>query len=50
MTGDETARKYWFGSKFKINDKMSASVRVEDNVNARYKEDWSGRTAFNYDF
>jgi hypothetical protein len=50
VTGQETARKYWFGSKYKINDKMSASVRVEDNVNARYKEDWSGRTAFNYDF
>jgi hypothetical protein len=50
VTGEETARKYWLGSKYKINDKMSASVRVEDNVNARFKEDWSGRTAFNYDF
>jgi len=50
VTGEETARKYWVGSKYKINDKMSASVRVEDNVNARFKEDWSGRTAFNYDF
>lgn len=50
VTGDETARKYWLGSKYKINDKMSASVRVEDNVNARTKEDWSGRVAFNYDF
>ena len=50
VTGEETARKYWLGTKYKINDKMSASVRVEDNVNARFKEDWSGRTAFNYDF
>jgi hypothetical protein len=50
MTGEETARKYWLGSKYKINDKMSASVRVEDNVNARYSEDWTGRAAFNYDF
>ena len=50
VTGEETARKYWLGSRYKINDKMSASVRVEDNVNARYKQDWSGRTAFNYDF
>lgn len=49
-TGEETARKYWLGGKYKINDKMSASVRVEDNVNARYKDDWSGRVAFNYDF
>jgi len=50
VTGEETARKYWLGGKYKVNDKMSASVRVEDNVNARYKEDWSGRVAFNYDF
>jgi hypothetical protein len=50
ITGEETARKYWLGSKYKIDDKMSASVRVEDNVNARYKEDWTGRVAFNYDF
>jgi hypothetical protein len=50
LTGEETARKYWLGSKYRLNDKMSASVRVEDNVNARYKEDWSGRAAFNYDF
>ncbi len=50
LTGEETARKYWLGSRYKIDDKMSASVRVEDNVNARYKEDWTGRVAFNYDF
>lgn len=50
ITGEETARKYWLGTKYKINDKMSASVRVEDNVNARFKEDWSGRAAFNYNF
>lgn len=50
VTGEETARKYWMGSKVKINDKLSASIRVEDNVNARYKEDWSGRAAFSYDF
>jgi hypothetical protein len=50
LTGDETARKYWLGGKYKIKDNMSASVRVEDNVNARYKEDYSGRLAFNFDF
>ncbi|MBL0225794.1 MAG: hypothetical protein IPQ16_09535 [Geobacteraceae bacterium] len=49
-TGEETARKYWMGGKYKINNKMSASVRVEDNVNAHYEEDWAGRVAFNYDF
>lgn len=50
VTGEETARKYWLGGKYKIKDNMSASVRVEDNVNAHYKQDWSGRLAFNYNF
>jgi len=50
VTGNETARKYWLGGKYKISDMMSASVRVEDNVNERYEEDWSGRAVFNYDF
>ncbi len=49
-TGEETARKYWLGGKYKIKGNMSASVRVEDNVNARYKDDYSGRMAFSYDF
>lgn len=49
-TGEETARRYWAGAKYRIGDRMSASVRVEDNVNARFKEDWQGRVVFNYDF
>ena len=49
-TGRETARKYWLGSKYKINKSMTASVRVEDNVNHQYKSDWAGRAAFNFDF
>lgn len=50
ITGEETARKYWGGAKYKLSQNMSASVRVEDNVNARYKSDWQGRAAFNYNF
>lgn len=50
ITGEETARKYWFGGKYKLAQNMSASVRIEDNVNARYKSDWQGRAVFNYDF
>jgi len=49
-TGDETARRYWVGGKYKLAGNMSASVRVEDNVNAQYKSDWRGRVVFNYDF
>ncbi|MBI5675102.1 MAG: hypothetical protein HZC48_04605 [Nitrospirae bacterium] len=49
-TGRETARKYWTGGNYKINKDMSASVRIEDNVNATYENDWQGRLAFNYNF
>jgi len=49
-TGRETARRYWVGGKYQINKSMTASLRVEDNVNQRYESDWSGRAVFNYDF
>jgi hypothetical protein len=49
-TGEETARKYWVGTKYKLAQNMSAAVRVEDDVNARFKSDWQGRVTFNYDF
>lgn len=49
-TGEETARRYWFGGKYKFARNISASIRIEDNVNARTSEDWRGRVAFNYDF
>lgn len=50
MTGEDHARKYWLGGKYKITDKMSAAVRIEDDVNLNFKEDWQGRVVFNYDF
>ena len=49
-TGEETARKYWVGAKYKLAKNMSANVRIEDDVNARFKSDWQGRAVFNYDF
>ena len=49
-TGDEIARKFWGGAKYKLAKNMSASVRVEDDVNRRFSEDWQGRFVFNYDF
>ncbi|MDR3581341.1 MAG: hypothetical protein P4L44_15380 [Oryzomonas sp.] len=49
-TGNETARKYWLGGKYKLTKNTSASVRVEDNDNAQYKSDWQGRVVFNYEF
>jgi hypothetical protein len=50
VTGKDTARKYWAGGKYKLNKSMTASIRIEDNVNQQYKSDWAGRTAFNFDF
>ena len=49
-TGRETARKYWLGGKYKLNKSMTASLRIEDNVNHQYESDWAGRAVFNYDF
>ena len=49
-TGRETARKYWAGGNYKINKDLSASLRIEDNVNDTYENDWQGRLAVNYNF
>ena len=49
-TGHEIARKYWGGAKYKLAKNMSASLRIEDNVNRQYSNDWQGRAVFNYDF
>jgi hypothetical protein len=49
-TGNEIARKYWGGAKYKLSKKMSASVRIEDDVNQEFSENWQGRVVFNYDF
>lgn len=50
MTGDETAKKYWASARYAFSQKMSASVRVEDNVNANYTKDMRGRLTFDVDF
>lgn len=50
VTGRETAREYWLGSTYKFTKSLSASVRVEDNVNRSFKDDWSGRVVVKYDF
>ncbi|HEX9024803.1 MAG TPA: hypothetical protein VF799_13290 [Geobacteraceae bacterium] len=48
--GHEIARRYWGGAKYKLAKNMSASVRIEDDVNRSFSNDWHGRVAFNYDF
>jgi hypothetical protein len=50
MTGDEIARRYWVGGKYKLAKNMALSGRVQDDVNARYESNVSGRVVFDYDF
>ncbi len=49
-TGHEIARKYWAGAKYKLAKNMSASARIEDDINRSFANDWQGRVVFNYDF
>ncbi|WP_277058428.1 hypothetical protein [Trichlorobacter lovleyi] len=51
MTGDTTSQTYWLGARYKLNKAISFDARVQDNVDVwKFKHDWSGRVAFNYDF
>lgn len=50
LTGEVIGRCYWGGAKYQLNKKVSANVRLENNINSHYKQDWRGRIAFNYDF
>jgi hypothetical protein len=47
---DETARKYWGGGRYKLAKNLSTSLRIENNVNARYHNNMQGRFAVDYDF
>jgi hypothetical protein len=51
MTGSEFGQKYWASGKYKIAKNMSASLRMEDEINKVYRTtNLSGRCVFNYDF
>lgn len=50
MTGDTDAQNYWLGARYKLNKTISFDARVQDSINIRFQNDWSGRVAFNYDF
>lgn len=50
LTGDEIARRYWLGGKYRIARNMAVSGRIQNDVNARYSENVSGRLTFDYDF
>uniref|UniRef100_C6E1L3 Porin n=1 Tax=Geobacter sp. (strain M21) TaxID=443144 RepID=C6E1L3_GEOSM len=50
ITGEETARRYWLGGKYKVAKNMAVSGRIQDDVNARYDNNVSGRVTVDYDF
>ena len=50
MTGEQTARNYWLGARYKFTKKIAASLRVEESVNKTYDSNMQGRFVFDYDF
>lgn len=50
LTGEQTARNYWIGARYKLTKSMSASLRVEESVNKTYSRNSQGRFVFDYDF
>lgn len=50
LTGDETARRYWLGGKYKLTRNMAMSGRIQDDVNVRFTTNVSGRLVFDYNF
>ncbi len=49
-SGNQKAQKYWLGGKYKLNKNMTASFRIEDDVNVTYNNDVQGRFVFDYTF
>ena len=49
-SGNETAQRYWLGGRYRLAKSMSASLRLEENINASYASNLNGRFIFNYDF
>jgi len=50
LTREEIARRYWVGCKYRLNKKVAVSGRIQDDVNARFSENVTGRFVVDYDF
>jgi hypothetical protein len=50
LTHEEIARRYWLGGKYKLAKNMALSGRIQNDVNAHFTENYSGRLVFDYDF
>jgi len=49
-SGYQKAQKYWVGGKYKLAKNMSASLRLEDDINVTYNTNFQGRCIFDYRF
>ena len=49
-SGDQKAQKYWLGGKYRLTKNMSASLRIEDDINVTYNNNVQGRFIFDYTF
>lgn len=50
VTREEIARRYWLGGKYKLDKNVALSGRIQNDVNARYSENVSGRLALDINF
>ncbi|MCM0082537.1 hypothetical protein L4X63_13135 [Geomonas sp. Red32] len=50
LTGEEIARRYWLGGRYRLAKNMALSGRIQDDVNIRFESNFSGRVVFDYDF
>lgn len=50
VTREEIARRYWLGGKYKLDKNVALSGRIQNDVNARYSENVSGRLALEINF
>lgn len=50
VANNEIARRYWLGGKYKFAKSTALSARIQNDVNASYSENISGRVVLDYDF
>jgi len=50
ITREEIARRYWLSGKYRLAKNMALSGRIQNDVNARYSENVSGRLALEINF
>ncbi|RMG57093.1 MAG: hypothetical protein D6713_10305 [Deltaproteobacteria bacterium] len=50
MTESEDALRYWAGAEYRVNDRSTVSLRVQNDDNENFENDLSARVSFNVTF